>query len=161
MPDYQVVEIGDSDIDALQNLADESSAEGHDFMQRTVNEWRSGVNTFSKSGEKLWGLAVEGKIVAIGGLNQDPYVDDETVGRVRHVYVAKKCRGQGLSKTLMRIIMDAAKARFQTLRLSTNNPIAASLYESLGFEKTDGPKATHAGSADTRRPSQRTPARRR
>ena len=143
MEKYKIVEINDKNISQIQNLADESTSDGDLFIQKTINEWESGANTFSKTGEKLWALVIDNEFVGLGGLNQDPYTNDKNVGRVRHVYVAKKYRGQGLSKVIMNLIIEQAKKHFTLLRLSTHNPIAASLYESLGFKKVDGYKVTH------------------
>ena len=143
MPEYSIIEIDNNTIDLLSPFAEEALEDNDTFMQRTIDEWKSGKNTFSKEGEKFWGLMIQNELVAVGGLNIDPFVDDPTVGRVRHVYVLKKYRGLGLSKILMKMIIDKAKQHFKILRLSTHNPVAASLYESLGFEKAEGHKVTH------------------
>ena len=37
-------------------------------------------------------------MVGIGGLNIDPYLALPDVGRVRHLYVLRKCRGRGAGK---------------------------------------------------------------
>ena len=141
----KIIEMNDDLINSLKELASEATKNGDNFVQRTIDEWESGENTFSKPGEKLWSIYVDNNIVALGGLNKDPYIDNDEIGRVRHVYVSENYRGQGLSKILLKLIIDEAKKHFKTLRLSTKNPIAASLYESMGFEKTDGDdhKATH------------------
>ena len=141
--DREIIEISDSNIDGLQEMAEESTANGQSSIQKTVDEWKSEVNKFSKPGEILYGIVVDGIIVAMGGLNQDPYINDANVGRVRHVYVLKKYRGFGLSRIILNLIINLARENFKTLRLSTMNPVAASLYESMGFEKIDEFKATH------------------
>lgn len=143
MTDYTIVEIDDSNISSLQKMIEESKQSGEGIVGRTVDEWLSGKNKFGNVGEKFWGLMVDNEIIGIGGLNQDPYLDDPQVGRVRHVYIMKKYRGHGLSRVLLNLIIDLAKKHYTTLRLATHNPIAASLYESLGFEKIDEIKATH------------------
>lgn len=140
---YHIMEITDTNISFLQPLADEAMADGDKFIQKTIDEWKSGVNTFSKEGEKFWAIVIGGEYIACGGLNRDPYTEDKTIGRVRHVYVLKKYRGQGYSKILLRLIIDRANQYFSSLRLSTYNPIAASLYQSLGFEKVDEHKANY------------------
>lgn len=143
MDNYKIVEITDANISALQPLADEALSDGDKFIQKTIDEWKGGVNTFSKPGEKFWAITIGEEYIACGGLNQDPYTEDSTMGRVRHVYVLKKYRGLGYSKILLHLIINQAKEHFTSLRLSTYNPVAASLYESLGFEKVDIHKATH------------------
>ena len=138
-----LVEINDTNISSLQILANEADIEGYPFVQKTITEWKNGTNAFSKPGEKLWGLFVDDTCVGIGGLNQDPYVRDALVGRVRHVYISRKYRGRGLSKVLLGLIVAEARKSYTKLRLSTSNPIAASLYESAGFAKAEGQKVTH------------------
>ena len=58
--------------------------EGFSFVDRLLTEWSSGKNQFSKPGEKLFGVYRETELVAVGGLNQDAYLADEKVGRLRH-----------------------------------------------------------------------------
>ncbi len=143
MESYQILEINNFNILLLLGLAEEADAGGYLFVQKTITEWNDGTNNFSKPGEKLWGIFIADECIGIGGLNQDPYVNDKTIGRVRHLYISKKYRGLGLSKLLMQLIVNKAKENFTTLRLSTQNPVADSLYESLGFTKTTGEKVTH------------------
>jgi GNAT superfamily N-acetyltransferase len=145
MINYKVIEINNENIFSLEPLNIEALADGICIVKKTINEWRTGENTFSKTGEKFWGLFIGSECIAIGGLQIDPYVEnnDGTVGRVRHLYVAKKNRGNGLSRVIMNLVLDEAKKNFKILRLSTKNPIAASLYESLGFVKKEGVKVTH------------------
>ncbi len=138
MLEYKIIEIGEQDLDSIQKLADEQNLENDStFVQRTVDEWKNGINTFSKPGEKFWGIVVDNEIVGIGGINQDPFTDDTTLGRVRHVYIAKKYRRQGLARVLLNKIILHARSHFKYLRLATKNPVAALLYESLGFVKDD------------------------
>lgn len=143
MNDHLLIEISELNISSVQPLADEAMAEGYKFVQKAIDEWKSGANTFAIPGEKFWAIVIGNEFIACGGLNLDPYAASKTVGRVRHVYVLKKYRRQGYSKILLHLIIDEAKKYFKCLRLSTDNPIAASLYRSMGFEKVDEYKATH------------------
>lgn len=143
MPSYSIIGINSTNILLLQALADEAAGENYLFVQRTIDEWLNGTNTFTKPGEHLWGLCINNNCVAIGGLNQDPYINNATVGRVRHLYVSKAFRGCGLSKVLMQLILSEAKGHFTSLRLSTQNHVAERLYASMGFSKCDGWKVTH------------------
>lgn len=143
MTGYSIIEIDDDNISMLQPIADEAIANGDAFVEKTIREWRDGTNKFSKPNEQLWGVTIDENLVGIGGLNQDIYVNDPAIGRVRHVYIAKNYRGRGLSKVLLRLIIDRASAHFKTLRLYTDNPVAGYLYESMGFEKEKGDKVSH------------------
>lgn len=127
---------------AIDALAHEARASGHAFLDRLIADWRSGVNRFDKPGECLLGLFDGGRLVAIGGLNRDPYCPDEArVGRLRHVYVAQSHRRKGIGRHLVTELLARAVA-FERVRLRT--PGAAAFYESLGFQRVDEPEATHA-----------------
>jgi len=52
-------------------------------------------------------------------------------------------RRLGVARALMAETLAAARGRFPTLRLSTSNPAAARLYESLGFRPVTQPHCTH------------------
>ncbi len=141
--EYKIKIISDNNLNLLSNLAKESIKEGYGFVNKTIHEWNSGINRFSKKGEVLYGVFHNDNCVAFGGLNNDPYLDKSSVGRVRHIYVSKGYRHKGIANELLIIIANKAKENFDVLRLSTNNSAAASLYEKFGFKKTDGHKQTH------------------
>jgi len=122
----------------------ESEAHGLHFVRRLTDEWINGVNRFDRPGEALFAMRDAADIVAVGGLNIDPYTADPAVGRVRHVYVVAAHRRRGLGAALVTDIIAAARGHFQTLRLSTSNPDAARFYERLGFRPRAGvAKCTH------------------
>lgn len=133
----------DSNIQLIESLFDESVAEGYTFVKRTLDEWNSGQNRFSRSGEQLWGLFSEGQLTGIGGLNQDTYVDDEMTGRVRHLYIRQASRRQKQATRLLNKITEEAAKHFKRIRLFTDNPEAAMFYEAFGFRRVDSHKVTH------------------
>lgn len=69
----------------IENLIEESKREGFEFVQRTIDDWNSGANCFSQTGEGLWGLVSGTELIGIGGLNVDPYAEYAGTGRVRHL----------------------------------------------------------------------------
>ncbi len=76
-----------------QSLALEARATNHPFLDRHIADGRSGANRFDKPGECLIGLFDGERLVAVGGLNSDPYdTSGRAVGRLRHVYVAQSHR---------------------------------------------------------------------
>ncbi|QKS01643.1 GNAT family N-acetyltransferase [Sphingomonas sp. CL5.1] len=129
--------------DGILPLSAEAEGEGHRFMRRLQDEWNSGTNRFAGHGECLLGAYVDGHIVAIGGLNKDPYIPAATVGRLRHVYVSSSARRQRIGTILVKHIADKASRTFTTLRLRTTTTEAAAFYERLGFRRTDEEAATH------------------
>lgn len=130
-------------------LVAESEQAGLGLVRRLVDEWRDGSNTFGHPGEAIVGARVEGRLVGVCGLNVDPYARDDRVGRVRHLYVLSASRRLGVARALMAEVLDAARGRFGTLRLSTSNPAAARLYESLGFRPLAASRCTHVMTLDT------------
>ena len=74
-------------------------------------------------------------IVAVGGLNVDPYTSDHSIGRVRHVYVSRSARRRGVGKLLVLEIIEAARDSFRQLRLRTNTDEGDRFYRALGFQR--------------------------
>jgi GNAT superfamily N-acetyltransferase len=129
---------------ALEPWVADGEAAGSGIVRRLVDEWTSGVNRFDGPGEALFGASVGGRLVGVCGLNVDPYAAHARTGRVRHLYVLSPFRGRGVGRALVTAVIEAARGRFDSLRLRTGNPVAARLYESLGFHASNGlPHATH------------------
>jgi GNAT superfamily N-acetyltransferase len=127
----------------IESLIEESKQEGFEFVQRTFNDWNSGANRFSQTGEGLWGLVSGTELIGIGGLNIDPYVEDTGTDRARHLYIRQAYRQKGCATLLMNTIIKRAQFHFRILRLFTSNPAAAAFYEQLGFEHLPGHKVSH------------------
>ena len=116
-------------------LVSEASLDGHLFLQKMTEEWSNGKNRFALPAEALFAaFNDERELVGIGGLNIDPYADDPRIGRVRHVYISRRYRGQGIGKMLLQKIEIHGQSRFTTLRLKTHNPKSVGFYISLGFQ---------------------------
>ncbi len=114
-------------------LLGDSERLGSRIVRRLVDEWGNGANRFDRPGEALFGARRAGRLLGVCGLNVDPYASDDRVGRVRHLYVLSETRRQGVGQRLVLRVIQAARGRFEDLRLHTSNPGAARLYEALGF----------------------------
>lgn len=125
-------------------LVAESESAGYRLVRRLADEWASGENRFDRPGEVLFAAWVDGHLIGACGLNIDPYTKAASVGRVRHLYVLAAYRRLGVGGQLVGRVVDAARGRFGRLRLSTQNPEAAQLYERMGFTRSAGaPDHTH------------------
>lgn len=156
----QLRRVSNLDVSTIRPLVAESLEEGVSFIERLEREYLSGVNRFDGPNEVLF-VATEGEnVVAVCGLNRDPYLGDPAVGRVRHLYVLKAYRHLGLGRSLVEAVMAAAVGHFHLLTLRTENPVAARLYASLGFvEEPSVEHATHwcrLADAATGEPTNRT-----
>lgn len=128
----------------LEGLVEESESEGFRFLRRLLDDWNSGENRFSQPGEALFVADCVGQIVAVGGLNIDPYADDPTVGRVRRFYVSANFRHKKIGKRLIEEIICLARKHFTVLRLYTNSQVASQFYVAVGFvEYNKPPDCTH------------------
>lgn len=128
------------DIWLLRNAGRE---EGFDLVERLVTDWNAWSNRFDVHGEVLLGARRDGRLVAVGGLNRDPYVDDPTVGRIRHVYVHPEARGEGVGRQLVSELVNRARRHFRRVRVRAGPPGADVFYERLGFDRSPEPDATH------------------
>jgi ribosomal protein S18 acetylase RimI-like enzyme len=144
-PETDVTPVDALDLDILAPLAEESRAEGLQFVGRLIKEWNDGTNRFHQPGERFFVARKNVRVIGICGLNVDPYLADESVGRVRRLYVLAAHRGEGVGRRLVESVIHHAKEHFATLRVRTENAAAGRLYERLGFERTTGvPDCTHS-----------------
>jgi len=127
----------------LHELLSASLVEEQMLVRRTIDDYSSGANRFDRPGEALFIAAVSGRIVGMCGLNVDPYLADDSVGRVRHLYVLPACRRRAIGRALVAAVMSAARGRFLLLRIRTSNPAANALYAGMGFHRVDDSTATH------------------
>lgn len=127
-------------IDALRT---EAASAGFRFMEKLVSEWESQANRFDRPGEMLAGAFQNEQLVAVGGLNIDPYANDPSVARIRHLYVLSRVRRQKVGSHIARHLLDSARKSFASVRLFTDTAEAAAFYEKLGFARANSPSATH------------------
>lgn len=136
--------LGDLPPELFASLLAESEQAGSRILRRLADEWTSGVNRFDRPGECLFAAWAGRGLVALVGLNVDPYAAQARVGRVRHLYVRSASRRLGIGRQLVERIIEAARGPFDRLHLRTRNPEAARLYERLGFRRcTDVADCTH------------------
>jgi len=131
-------------VDGMDELCNEARSEGYEFIDRLVREWDSGVNRFGATGEALCGCIENERIIAIGGLNCDPFAARAEVGRIRRVYVRAERRGCGVGEALVARLIEEARNSFMVVRLRAVSPRAAKFYERLGFEPLEDASATHS-----------------
>jgi GNAT superfamily N-acetyltransferase len=130
-------------VPGMERLQAEALQEGFFFIERLWEEWQNGKNRFSAPGEKLYGCWDGAGLVAIGGLNRDPFDGRMGIGRIRRVYVRPAWRNKGIGEALLHTLVESARTSFTTLHLRTDNPAAARLYERIGFSRIQALHATH------------------
>ena len=143
LPDFTIRSLLPPPWTSLQPLIEESRGEGFRFLERLQAEFQDGSNRFDAPGETLLGAWDDDRLIAAGGLNRDPYAPEPRVGRLRHLYVSPAFRRSGVGRALVEALVHAAEPHFDLLRLRTDTPAAARLYERLGFTPAVSPYATH------------------
>lgn len=127
----------------VEILQSEAQVEGYEFIDTLVEDWASGTNRFDAPGEALCGCLDQGLLVAVGGLNCDPFAGRPDMGRIRRVYVRSAWRNRGMGRALVTALVEEARNHFTCVRLRAENAGAARLYESMGFVPIDSPDASH------------------
>jgi len=130
-------------VPGMERLWSEAKEKGYDFVDTLMDDWVSATNRFDGPGETLMGGLDEGLLVAVGGLNLDPFAGRPDMGRIRRVYVRESWRNQGVGRALVTALVYEAGTHFRCVRLRAENTGAARLYERIGFAATPGPDATH------------------
>ena len=131
------------DQPGIEPLRREAAAAGLKLVDRLVDGWTSGANRFDKAGELLAGAYHGDDLVAVGGLARDPYDPAPRRARLRHLYVLRAWRRQGVANALIEYLRTAADGSFDEIRLRTHSDDAAHFYEALGFRPIASPTATH------------------
>ncbi|MBL1177529.1 GNAT family N-acetyltransferase [Pantanalinema sp. GBBB05] len=129
-----ITRISEIQTESINHLVEESVSQGFRFLERLIREYRSGLNCFNKPGELLLTASVQGAVVGIGGLNQDPYFNHPRIGRLRHLYVESAWRRRGVGHLLVTHLIHAANHHYQLLMLRTDTVTAAEFYQQLGFK---------------------------
>ena len=139
------VEIGPVALDqpGFAPLLAEAVAGDGPFLKRLADEWESGALRFDRPGEVLLGAFAGGRLVGLGGISLDPYGPAPGLCRLRHVYVLRAERGQGVAASLVSNLLAHAREHFDTIRLSTQSEAAGRLYERAGFKAAEAIKQTH------------------
>ena len=133
-----------TDLEELTALAGDADADGHNQVSRLIREWREGLNRFSAPGERVYVARRGARVCGVCGLNRDPYAGDDSVGRVRRLYVSAAERRAGIGRALVERLMTDARGTYSWIHLRTHEREAAVFYEANGFERVLGnPDYTH------------------
>jgi GNAT superfamily N-acetyltransferase len=132
-----------TDLTTLEALAAAAEREGFRFPRRFAHDLRATAVSLDAAREFFLGAVLDDRIVAVGGVTPDPYVDDPATGRIRHLYVAADFRRKGVGAALMRALEARACQQYDRLRLRTDTVDAAAFYERLGYLSIDDETATH------------------
>lgn len=122
--------LDDSEILPLVKL---SESEGFSYLRRFTEEYKNNINGFNKRGEILIGAYHSNELIGICGLNQDPFLNDEHISRLRRVYVSPNYRRQGVGRMLVEYIITHARQHFKIMVLRTLSEEGRFFYHSLGF----------------------------
>ena len=142
---YTVQRIDDLKKVDVSQLVSESEEQGYRFLSRLVNDYADGTNTFEKEGEGLFGVwNQEKKLVAIGGVNQNPYTENKNEARLRRFYTLGETRRKGVGSLLLTELVNHAKGNFEKITCRTESAKADKFYRANGFEAVQGvPDTTH------------------
>jgi GNAT superfamily N-acetyltransferase len=123
-------------------LLSASLREDFRMLLRLQENWNSGKNRFSRTGEKLLGAFARDRLVGVCGRNIDPYFSGSRLGRVRHLCVDREYRRLGAGTMLVNAIIEGAEQFFEALNVRAPES-AFPFYDSLGFERIEGDSVTH------------------
>ena len=132
-----------ADLPSLRELAALAEAEGFRFVGRLVDALIAGQLELDGPREFFLGCVAGDRLVAVGGVTPDPYLDDASTGRLRHLYVRPDARGGGIGAELVAQLERRAATAYESLRLRTDSARAARFYDRLGYHAVPSDSATH------------------
>lgn len=128
--------------ETVSALISEAVDTGHVWASDFHAAWRT--RPFLGRGEALLLASDEHQLLAMAVISADPHVEDPDTGRLRFIYVRRSARRQGLADRLVIACLERAGNRWRRIRLHTDSPVAARLYERYGFRPAGAdPRATH------------------
>ncbi|PEY25750.1 GNAT family N-acetyltransferase [Bacillus anthracis] len=133
--DIRIQQIKDLMIYEHDHLVQESKEEGFNFLIKLISEYENKINTFNKTGECLYGIFQGKKLIGIVGLNEDPYTENNKIGRLRRFYIAKDYCRIGLGKLLLNQLLSHAEKYFKVVVLHTDTKQGDAFYNANGFVK--------------------------
>jgi N-acetylglutamate synthase-like GNAT family acetyltransferase len=119
-------------------LAKSAEEEGFSPVEWLREQWLDGTNQFSLPGEWLLAARIDGRLVGICGINQDPYDASGSMGRLRRLYVLPKSRRKGIGSRLVEEAVQASCEHFKGVNLRTLDDNSAVFFESMGFSRIRG-----------------------
>ena len=125
-------------IEQLASLEADASTDKRRMVSRLVEEWLDGRNRFSRPGEKAYLAKLDERVCGVCGLNRDPFAGNESIGRVRRLYVSVKDRRKGVGSAVIERLMADARGVYTWIHLRTHDADAAAFYEAIGFEPVVG-----------------------
>ena len=133
-----------TDLGQLTELEADANADGQGMVSRLIREWREGRNRFSAAGERVYVAKRGERVCGVCGVNRDPYAGDDSVGRVRRLYVSVRERRLGIGRALIDRLMVDASGVYSWIHLRAHEQRAAVFYEANGFELiVNNPDYTH------------------
>lgn len=121
-----------------------ANLEGFRPIQWLRDEWEAGANRFSLPGEAFYTARMEGRLVGVCGVNQDPFAQKAKIARLRRLYVIPELRRKGVGRQLVKRALEDAVKNFEVIRLRTVDSNSAAFFEAIGFIKVKGDEsATH------------------
>ena len=135
MKDIHIQQIEDLMIYEHEYLVQESKDEGFYFLIKLISEYENKINTFNKTGECLYGIFHGEKLIGIGGLNEDPYTENNKIGRLRRFYITKDYRRIGLGNLLLKRLLYHAEKYFKVVVLHTDTKQGDAFYIANGVVK--------------------------
>lgn len=133
LKDIYIQQIEDLMIYEYDYLVQESKDEGFNFLLKLINEYKNEINTFNKTVECLYGIFQGENLIGIGGLNVDPYTENNKIGRLRRFYISKDYRRTGLGNLLLNRLLSHAEKNFQIVVLHTDTKQGNAFYLANGF----------------------------
>jgi len=119
----------------IDELIQYSECEGFRFLNRLKQDFQSGENCFDQIGEALFVVyAQHDGLIAVGGLNQDPFAESKRVGRLRRFYIHPTYRRNRVGTYLLDCIEQYAQIYFDRLELFTDTMQAAHFYQTMGYQ---------------------------
>jgi GNAT superfamily N-acetyltransferase len=122
----------------FDQLRAEASAEGFSHIETLHNEWETGANRFTQSGEQLLAAYDAEVLAGVGGMTIDYALPNGL--RMRRFYIRPAFRRRGVGRLLAGTLLASAR---RPVTLRAPYPEATAFWESMGFVRDECEGFTH------------------
>jgi GNAT superfamily N-acetyltransferase len=135
----QLVRIEGDLPEGFEALRREALEQGHRNMDRLASEWAQDPALF----HPLIAAFLDGGLVGIGGVTDEPARSAEPAWRMRRLYVAEAARRRGVARALVSALQQEAAGQVGLLTVHAGNPEAERFWEAIAFQPVDGKAWSH------------------
>jgi GNAT superfamily N-acetyltransferase len=123
----------------FSELEADAKADGHEHMTRFAAEFTQSRAMF----HAIFACHLDGGLVGIGTITDEPASSQQSVWRMRRLYVHRKFRRRKIARAIANALLREAAGKASTVTVHAGNDDAAQFWEAMGFSRVEDKPWSH------------------